>query len=67
MVMPPLEDMHFRREQFAKDLAKWGYRTLAEQATQELPETFDGVQASRWCRKVGVSFTDIISRMGGSP
>jgi hypothetical protein len=67
MVMPPLDDMHFRRENFVRDLANWGYPKLADQAARELPESFDGVQAAAWCHKVGLSFTDLKSRMGGSP
>ena len=67
MVMPAREDMHFRREDFVKNLVRWGLPQLAERATQELPEDFDGVQAAAWCQRVGISLDDLFSRMGGSP
>lgn len=67
MPMPALGDMHFRRETFIKDLARWGYPQLAERATRELPEEFDGVEADAWAQRVGISWDDVRSRMGGSP
>ena len=67
MVMPAREDMHFRREDFVKNLVRWGYPQLAERAAQELPEDFDGVQAAAWAQQVGLSMDDLFSRMGASP
>jgi len=60
MVMPAREDMHFRREDFVKNLVKWGLPQLAERAAQELPEDFDGVQAVAWCNRVGISLDDLL-------
>ena len=67
MPLPALEDMHFRREDFVKNLVRWGYPQLVERAERELPEDFDGVQVKAWCQRVGLSLDDLRSRMGASP
>lgn len=67
MSMPAREDMHFRRGDVVQNFVRLGLPQLAERASRELPEDFDGVQAVAWGQRVGISVDDLISGVGGSP
>ena len=48
-------------------LNRVGYTELAEEASRDLPDPVDVDQVDAWCQQHGLSFDDVINRMGGSP
>jgi len=54
--------------QYAVDLLKrLGYGELADEAMRELPDPVDVYRLEAWCTQHGLSYSTLISRMGGSP
>ena len=54
--------------QYAVDLLKrLGYKELADEALLELPDPVEERRLEAWCAQHGLSYSTLISRMGGSP
>ena len=57
-----------RSRQYVVDvLNRLGYRELADEALLELPDPVDVHRLEVWCAQHGLSYSTLISRMGGSP
>ena len=54
--------------QYVVDLMnRLGYRDLADEALRELPDPVDVDRLAAWCAQHGLSYDELVSRMGGSP
>ena len=57
-----------RSRQYVVDLLnRMGYRELADEASRDLPDPIEVDRLAAWCLKHGLSYDELISRMGGSP
>ena len=66
MIVMPSQQQYSR--QYAVDLLKrLGYGELADEALRELPDPVDERRLEAWCAQHGLSYSILISRMGGSP
>ena len=66
MIAMPGQQQYSR--QYAVDLLKrTGYRELADKALLELPDPVDVHRLEEWCAQHGLSYSTLISGMGGSP
>ena len=66
MIAMPSQQQYSR--QYAVDLLKrLGYRELADEALLELPDPVDERRLEAWCAQHGLSYSTLVSRMGGSP
>jgi hypothetical protein len=57
----------FSRQYVVDELNRLGYRELAGEASRDLPDPVDINRLQAWGMQHGLSFNEIISRMGGSP
>ena len=66
MIAMPGQQQYSR--QYAVDLLKrLGYGELADEALRELPDPVDERRLEAWCAQHGLSYSTLISGMGGSP
>jgi hypothetical protein len=66
MIAMPDQQQYSR--QYAVDLLKHaGYTDLADEALRELPDPVDVHRLEAWCAQHGLSYSALVSRMGGSP
>jgi hypothetical protein len=66
MTAMPSQQQYSR--QYAVDLLKrLGYSELADEALRELPDPVDVHRLEAWCAQHGLSYSTLITRMGGSP
>jgi hypothetical protein len=66
MIAMPGQQQYSR--QYAVDLLeRLGYRELADEASRELPDPVDAPRLEAWCTEHGLSYSTLVSRMGGSP
>jgi hypothetical protein len=66
VIVMPWQEQHSR--QYAVDLLnRLGLEELADEASRELPDPVDAHRLEAWCARHGLSYDDLISRMGGSP
>jgi hypothetical protein len=66
MIAMPSQPQYSR--QYAVDLLKrLGYRELADEALLELPDPVEVHRLEEWCSQHGLSYSTLISQMGGSP
>ena len=66
MIVMPGQQQYSR--QYAVDLLKrLGYGELADEALRELPDPVDVHRLEAWCAQHGLSYSTLITRMGGSP
>jgi hypothetical protein len=57
----------YSRQYVVDQLNRLGYRELADEASRDLPDPVDVNRLEEWCMEHGLSWDDVISRMGGSP
>lgn len=57
----------YPRDDLVRALRRWGFSELVDRATRDLPDPFDHDQLEAWCRKVGLTLSQVESRMGYSP
>jgi len=66
MIAMPGQQQYSR--QYAVDLlTRLAYRELADEASRELPNPVDVRRLEAWCAQHGLSYSTLISQMGGSP
>jgi hypothetical protein len=66
MIAMPSQQQYSR--QYAVDLLKrLGYSELADEALRELPDPVDVHRLEAWCAQHGLSYSTLITQMGGSP
>ena len=66
MTAMPSQQQYSR--QYAVDLLKrLGCSELADEALRELPDPVDVHRLEAWCAQHGLSYSTLITRMGGSP
>ena len=66
MIAMPSQQEYSR--QYAVDLLeRLGYRELADKALLELPDPVDVHRLEAWCAQHGLSYSTLVSEMGGSP
>jgi hypothetical protein len=54
--------------QYAVDLLnRVGFKELADEASRDLPDPVDVDRLEAWCEQHGLSYSYLITRMGGSP
>jgi hypothetical protein len=61
-----------RQEQYSRQwvvdlMNRVGFRELADEAARDLPDPVDVHRLEEWCKRHGLSYDDLVSRMGGSP
>jgi hypothetical protein len=59
--------MAYSREWLADELRRLGYNQAAEEALRDLPEEFDLNRLEEFGDQHGLSRSELIDRMGGSP
>jgi len=57
----------YSRQHVIDVLNRLGYFQLAEEAARVLPDPADINRISAWMMKHGLTYDELISRMGGSP
>jgi hypothetical protein len=57
----------YSRQYVVDEMNRLGYRDLADEASRDLPDPVEIYQLEAWCLQHGVTWDDVISRMGGSP
>ena len=57
----------YSRQHVIDVLNRLGYFQLAEEASRALPDPADINEVSAWMMKHGLTYDELISRMGGSP
>ena len=48
-------------------LSRLGYTQLAQEASRVLPDPVNANQVAEWGVEHGLTYDDLVSRMGGSP
>jgi hypothetical protein len=59
--------MEVSRDHVVHILRRAGFREVAAEAEKELPAALDLEAALNWCMQHGVTESDIVSQLGGSP
>jgi hypothetical protein len=59
--------MQYSRQYVVDSLRHLGYRQMADEASQELPDPVDLDELQEWSLRHGLTRDVLISRMGGSP
>jgi hypothetical protein len=57
----------YSRQYVVDQLNRLGYREQADEASRDLPDPVDINRLEAWGVQHGVSYDEIVSRMGGSP
>jgi hypothetical protein len=57
----------YSRQHVVDLLNRLGYRQLAQEASRVLPDPVDVEQAATWGMQHGLTYDELVSRMGGSP
>lgn len=65
IVMP--QQQQYSRQHVVDLLNRLGLRELADEASRDLPDPVDVHRLVAWCVQHGLSYDDLVSRMGGSP
>ena len=55
------------RQHVIDELNRLGYRELAGEASQDLPDPVDIDLLETWCMQHGLTRDEVVSRFGGSP
>ena len=55
------------RQYVVDELNRLGYRELAGEASQDLPDPVDINRLETWCMQHGLTRDEVMSRLGGSP
>jgi hypothetical protein len=63
----PVVTVQFTRQHVVDVLRKAGFREAADEAMRVLPDPVDLDYAARWAAPYGITESELISRMGGSP
>jgi hypothetical protein len=59
--------VQFTRQRVVDVLRKAGFREAADEAMRVLPDPVDLDYAARWATPHGITESELIGRMGGSP
>ena len=58
---------HWSRQHVVDELNRMGYTELAVEASRDLPDPVDIDPLVAWMLQHGLSYDEMVSRLGGSP